>query len=134
MTGVAGVKDLSNLSATVLGAGVAGLASGIALRRHGAVVRVLEQAAQISEIGAGLQISPNGTRVLRALGLEPGDFADAAQAVELRDAAGRLVTRMELPAAPGFFLCHRADLIAALEARLRGLGGRVELLQRAERL
>ncbi|MGY6535136.1 MAG: FAD-dependent monooxygenase [Pararhodobacter sp.] len=132
LRGAAGASGtaLSGLSALVLGAGVAGLAAGCALRRHGADVAVLEQAPEIAEVGAGLQISPNGARALRALGLEPAEFADRAQAVELRSAAGRLVTRMDLPATPGFYLCHRADLIAALEGALRGAGARVQLLQR----
>ena len=113
----------------VLGGGVAGLAAGCALRRHGADVTVLEQAPQIAEVGAGLQISPNGTRVLRALGVEPGAFGARAQAVELRNAAGRLVTRMDLPEEPGFYLCHRADLIAALEGALRAAGAQMRLMQ-----
>ena len=72
---------------TILGAGVAGLALARALSLRGAVVTVLEQADAIREIGAGLQVSPNGVAVLKALGL--GDALKAAsvraEAVELRD-------------------------------------------------
>ncbi|MCC5970499.1 MAG: FAD-dependent monooxygenase [Pararhodobacter sp.] len=118
----------SNVSgeALIVGAGVAGLAAGIALRQNGTGVRVLEQAPAIREVGAGLQISPNGTRVLRALGLEPADFGTLTQAVELRDARGRLVTRLNPPVAPGFFLVHRADLVDALAGRLYAAGGVIE--------
>ena len=54
---------------TVLGAGVAGLCVARALALKGAEVTLLEQADAIREVGAGLQISPNGAAVLRALGL-----------------------------------------------------------------
>ncbi|WP_209425889.1 FAD-dependent monooxygenase [Pararhodobacter sp. SW119] len=121
---------LSGLDATVIGAGVAGLGAALALRRYGADVAVLEQSAEIAEVGAGLQISPNGARVLAALGIDPAGLGDRAEAVELRDHRGRLVTRMDLPPEPGFFLCHRADLIAGLEGAARTAGIRVQLLQR----
>ena len=117
--------------ALVLGAGIGGLAAACALAGSGHAVEVLEQAEAITEVGAGLQISPNGVRVLRALGIDPHHAGDPSQAVELRDAAGRLVLRMDLPAEPGFFLCHRADLIAALERRARALGVALHLLQQA---
>ncbi|MFZ9133856.1 MAG: NAD(P)-binding protein, partial [Gemmobacter sp.] len=42
---------------TVLGAGIGGLAAAIALARRGASVEVLEQAAELGEVGAGIQIS-----------------------------------------------------------------------------
>lgn len=54
----------------MLGAGVAGLTVARALAMRGARVTVLEQAEVIREVGAGLQITPNGAAVLRALGLE----------------------------------------------------------------
>jgi len=111
----------------ILGGGVAGLAVGLALRLSGAEVTVLEQSPAIREVGAGLQISPNGVHVLRALGLEPGDFATRTRAIELRDARGRLVTRLEPPAVPGFYLVHRADLVAALAERFRTSGGALRL-------
>ena len=70
---------------TVIGAGVAGLAVARALALRGARVTVLEQADKIREVGAGLQISPNGAAVLRALGLQSAlDAAGVrAEAVEL---------------------------------------------------
>jgi salicylate hydroxylase len=54
----------------VIGAGIGGLTTAIALLKHGFDVEVYEQAARLAEVGAGIQISPNGTRVLLALGLE----------------------------------------------------------------
>ena len=78
---------LTDMKLTVIGAGIGGLAVAMALAQRGASVRVLEQADAIREEGAGLQISPNGARVLQALGL--GDVLRAAgmqaQAVRLLD-------------------------------------------------
>lgn len=109
------------MTALIVGAGVAGLAAVLALARHGIGAEVLEQAPALAEIGAGLQISPNGMRVLTALGLGP--VGERARAVTLHDHRGRIVTRMNLPMdGPGFWLAHRADLIAALEQGARGAG------------
>jgi salicylate hydroxylase len=54
----------------VIGAGIGGLAAALALLRRGLDVDVYEQAPELGEVGAGIQISSNGTRVLYALGLE----------------------------------------------------------------
>ena len=54
----------------VIGAGIGGLAAALALLRRGLDVDVYEQAPQLGEVGAGIQISSNGSRVLYALGLE----------------------------------------------------------------
>src|SRR5437879_4447022 len=54
----------------VIGAGIGGLAAALALLQRGLDVDVYEQAPQLGEVGAGIQISSNGTRVLYALGLE----------------------------------------------------------------
>jgi salicylate hydroxylase len=53
----------------IIGAGIGGLTAALALQQRGFDVQVLEQASQLAEIGAGVQISPNGIRVLSALGL-----------------------------------------------------------------
>lgn len=55
----------------IAGAGIAGLCTALALLQRGVAVEVFEQAPQLGEVGAGLQLSPNGTRVLQALGLGP---------------------------------------------------------------
>lgn len=54
----------------IIGAGIGGLALAAFLSRKGAKVKVYEQAKQFRRIGAGIQMSPNAMRVLRALGLE----------------------------------------------------------------
>lgn len=54
----------------IVGAGIGGLTTAVALLRDGHDVTVFEQARALGELGAGLQIAANGSRVLRALGLE----------------------------------------------------------------
>ncbi len=54
----------------VVGAGIGGLTAALALLKRGIDVQVYEQSNQLKEVGAGIQISSNGTRVLFALGLE----------------------------------------------------------------
>jgi salicylate hydroxylase len=56
----------------VVGAGIGGLATAAALLRHGLDVRLYERAAQLSEIGAGIQLTPNAVKVIVALGGGPG--------------------------------------------------------------
>ena len=70
----------------VVGAGIGGLSCALALRQRGIDVEVYEQAPELREIGAGVQISANGTRVLRALGLEAAldAWAVRPQAKEIR--------------------------------------------------
>ena len=129
---------LGGQEVTVLGAGVAGLAVARALALQGAAVTVLEQAEAIREVGAGLQISPNGAAVLRALGL--GAALEAASmragAVELRDGyAGDVVLRMDLARLrpkQGYHFLHRADLIDLLAVGARAAGVQLRLLQKIE--
>ena len=56
-------------SAAVIGGGIGGLAAAIALLQAGWDVRVYEQAGPRSEVGAGIQLAPNCTRILRRLGV-----------------------------------------------------------------
>ncbi len=57
------------LRIVIVGAGIGGLAAACALRQRGFEVALFERADKLEEVGAGLQIGPNGVRVLRALGL-----------------------------------------------------------------
>ena len=54
----------------IAGAGIGGLTAALALLQRGYDVDVYEQASKLAELGAGVQIAANGSRVLRALGLE----------------------------------------------------------------
>src|SRR5438477_9443707 len=53
----------------VAGGGIGGLAAALALARRGFTVKVLEQSAQIGEIGAGIQLGPNAFSAFDALGI-----------------------------------------------------------------
>ena len=64
------IFDMKDLDIAIVGAGIAGLTAARALQTFGFRVRVYEQASRLGEVGAGLTISPNATRVLNAIGLE----------------------------------------------------------------
>ncbi|WP_424978311.1 FAD-dependent monooxygenase [Leisingera sp. S232] len=132
--------DLKGLKITVIGAGIGGLAAALALRRFGASVTVLEQAEAITEVGAGLQITPNGVHVMKALGLAD-DLAWSAQrarAVVLRGhRRGNQVLRLDLDeyaAGLPYYFVHRSDLIGILAGAARREGVQVRLLQRVDRV
>ena len=125
----------------VAGAGIGGLTASLALAQRGFRVIVLDQAERLEETGAGIQLSPNATRVLIALGLEQRLLADAVApaAVDIRTGQGRTLARVPLGeyaaeryGAP-YWITHRGDLQAALLEAVRGnpdivlkLGARVE--------
>ncbi len=111
----------------VLGAGMGGLAMAALLHRAGVAVTVYEQAKAFARVGAGIQMSPNALRVLRALDLEEHIRSVALQPRYWRNRTwdtGEI--QFELPlgveaearyGAP-YLLGHRADLHAALLSRV----------------
>ena len=115
------------VSVAVVGGGIGGLTAALSLLEMGFDVNVFEQAATISEVGAGIQVSPNASCVLHGLGL-----ADALSAMGVRPLAfhqrrwddGRTLLRAPLGdvivEAFGFphYQTHRADLLSALVAAL----------------
>ncbi|WP_370318171.1 FAD-dependent monooxygenase [Salipiger sp. IMCC34102] len=102
----------------VVGGGPAGLTTALALAMQGASVRVFERAAVLGEGGAGLQISPNGARALRALDLSGGldRIGLTSDAVVPTDGlTGRAVTRFDLTAqVPRYRFVARPDLVGLL--------------------
>lgn len=123
--------DIASLNCIVLGGGIGGLTTAIMLRRAGAAVRVLEQAPRITEVGAGLQISPNGFVVLEKLGLGSALRAKSVrgQSVLLRDYKGTEVVRLDLARLPcgDYHFVHRADLVHILEHAARAAGVEISL-------
>jgi salicylate hydroxylase len=111
------------LSVGVIGGGIGGLAAALSLLREGFDVHVYEQTSAPSEVGAGLQVSPNASRILHGLGL-----ADELAGMGVRALAwhqrrwddGRTLLRTPLGDAIvdafGFphYQTHRADLLSAL--------------------
>ncbi len=126
----------------VAGAGIAGLTASLAMARAGLRITVLEQAAKLEETGAGIQLSPNATRVLIGLGLRERLSASimVPQAIRvMAGGSGREIVRIPLGddierryGAP-YWTIHRGDLQAALAAAANAeqdieliLGGRLE--------
>jgi len=111
----------------IVGAGIGGLTLAHALLKRGLAVSVLESAAALENIGAGIQIPPNAMKVLRALGLDVAVRARAfqPQAIEARmGQSGRGVFKIPLAdyavkrwGAP-YLHIHRAEYIAALSESL----------------
>lgn len=107
----------------IVGAGIAGLTVALALGRAGIRSEVFEQTKNLREVGAGVQIAPNATRLLHRLGLDRRLSATAVRpsAVEMRRwDDGRLLSRTELGDAcedlygAPYYTVHRADLHQAL--------------------
>jgi len=114
----------------IIGAGIGGLAAALALLRRGIDVDVFERAADLQEIGAGLTMSPNGTRLIIKLGLgeELNNIAVRSEVRELRlwntgqtwllpDQGATSEARYGAP----FVLLHRGDLHAMLANAVRSL-------------
>jgi 2-polyprenyl-6-methoxyphenol hydroxylase-like FAD-dependent oxidoreductase len=111
----------------MVGGGIGGLTAALSLLRAGFDVQLYEQARKLSEVGAGIQVSPNASRILHRLGL-----ADELAGLGVRPLAmhqrrwddGRTLLRTpladEIVAAFGFphYQMHRADLLATLAAGL----------------
>jgi len=123
--------SMARADVIVVGGGIGGLANAYALASAGHQVRVLERAAEFAEVGAGLQMAPNATRILREWGL----LDDVVRAGVLprrlvfRDALdGRELTHLDLGAdflarygAP-YVVVHRSDLLEILVAACRRAG------------
>lgn len=127
-------------NALVIGGGIGGLATAVSLARRGVAVTLVEQAPEITEVGAGLQISPNGLAVLRALGLERAlDRTGAVQAQEvcLEDyASGARVARLDLSRLEEqrYLFVHRADLVSVLLRAARRSNVSIELGRKASKV
>lgn len=121
----------SRQTVAIVGGGIGGLTAALAFARYGAEVFVLEQASELKEVGAGLQITPNGLRVLQALGLTDAIAAAsiAADAVVPVDAlTGHAVTRFDLTTqSPRYRFFHRASLQELLGRAAQAAGAKVHL-------
>ncbi|WP_323783091.1 FAD-dependent monooxygenase [Thalassovita sp.] len=130
--------SMIGLNVLVIGGGIGGLAVARALALRGASVTLLEQAEAITEVGAGLQISPNGFAVLDALGLGQDLVQNSvrANAVSLRDYRNTEVLRLDLGRLQNrdYYFTHRADLIEILARGAREAGVRIRLLQKVDRV
>lgn len=115
----------------IAGGGIGGLAAALACAQRGVPVRLIERATQFSEVGAGIQIGPNVTRILQAWGLGSALAQEAAfpSQLQARDACtGQVLGRLSLGGraqalygAP-YATIHRADLQALLLRAAQGAG------------
>ncbi|MBZ9992916.1 FAD-dependent monooxygenase [Mesorhizobium sp. BH1-1-4] len=121
------MSETRSRQVVIAGAGIAGLTAAIAFAERGYSVRIFEQAQRLEAAGAGIQLSPNATRILRQLGVLDTLVANAVkpEAVVLRDAASlRQLARVPLGGAgeqrwgAPYLVTHRADLQDALMARV----------------
>jgi len=107
----------------IAGAGIGGTVAALALLARGFEVALFEQAAELRELGAGVQISPNGSRVLRSLGLlsdleaiaavpvaEEMRLFDTGQTWRVQDLGATAEARYGSP----YWLVHRGDFHAVL--------------------
>lgn len=116
----------------IAGAGIAGLTLALTLARQGRAVTLIEKRTRIDEVGAGLQISPNASRILIDLGLGPALSRVAGEPAELIVRDGKSATTLsrmaqgdamrEAYGAP-YWHIHRADLQTALLDAVRSEPG-----------
>lgn len=102
----------------IIGAGIGGAAAALALARDGHHVVLSERAAEIGEVGAGLQLGPNAVRILQRWGVAPE--VSLPSRLEIWREGGPIVAKMplnpEMEARFGapYWALHRADLLRAL--------------------
>jgi 2-polyprenyl-6-methoxyphenol hydroxylase-like FAD-dependent oxidoreductase len=137
----------NDLTIAIIGGGIGGLAGALSLVRAGFDARVYEQAPELREVGAGIVMSPNATRILDRLGLGAALAHSSVRPLawhERRWDDGRTLLRVPLAdaavAAFGspYYQCHRADVQTILASALPGrlyLGHRlVGLEERGDRV
>jgi salicylate hydroxylase len=143
------VRPDKHLEVLIAGGGIGGLTTALCLAQRGHEVAVFEQAPEFGEVGAGIQLSPNCSRVLHHLGLEEALRSSAflPQATQFRDwRTGRVVAETPLGAAvveqygAPYYHMHRGDLLAALVEAARQVSNislrtdaRVEAMEQGDR-
>ncbi|KIX97613.1 uncharacterized protein Z520_06391 [Fonsecaea multimorphosa CBS 102226] len=133
------LKSRIQLNITIVGAGLGGLATAVALARHGHSVTVFEQACKLGEVGAGIQIPSNSSRLLKRWGVAEhlAPFIVEPHGINLlRWKDGKLIGKTQLVpdfqyrfGAP-YYVIHRAHLHSALHRRAMDLGVDIQINSR----
>ncbi|KAJ5925644.1 hypothetical protein N7454_008283 [Penicillium verhagenii] len=137
------VPEEARLRVIIVGAGLSGIATAISAALSGHDVQVIEQAKELAEVGAGLQITPNASRLMQYWKLPASLWEAAAEPTKLtvhrysgqvlaHDAAFNKSIRAKYDAP--FVDLHRVDLQQALFARAKDLGVTFHLGERIERI
>ena len=122
-------EETPSLPVLVAGGGIGGLAAALALTRQGMKVTVLEQSAELGEIGAGIQLGPNAFAAFDALGVGPKARGRAVYTdyMVMHDAideyqVGRIPTGEAFRARFGnpYAVIHRADIHTSILEGVRG--------------
>jgi len=116
----------SSSSIAVIGGGIGGLAAALSLLRAGLDVHVYEQTRSLRDVGAGIQISPNASRILRRLGLADASTMHGVTPLALRQRrwddgctlqCTPLGAAVERACGSPYYQAHRSDLLNALVGR-----------------
>lgn len=114
--------------AVIAGGGIGGLNAALCLHKFGWDVEILEQASELGEVGAGIQISPNGVKILRELGVANAVGENAFVPLDGQFRVGktgmliakiRMGRQMEERYGAPYWHIHRADLIEALSQAVK---------------
>jgi salicylate hydroxylase len=122
-----GIAVRRKLRVAIIGGGIGGVAAAVGLRKLGCEAEIYERTDSLGEIGAGLQIGPNGVKVLNALGLDhtlEGLACEPDEIVSLAFDDARLRFHEPLKAiavqkyGARYITAHRADLHKLLQQRV----------------
>jgi salicylate hydroxylase len=114
----------ATLKIAIIGGGIGGLVAAVALRMRGMEVSVYERSAEVREIGAGLRLTPNALKALRALGLEQDALAVGVRidrSVTRNWRSARILATQDTDAArygASGLTIHRADMLDLFRRRL----------------
>ena len=115
------------MSIAIVGGGIGGISAALSLLRAGFDVHVYEQTGAVREAGAGIQISPNASRILRRLGIADESATQGVKPLALRQRRWNdgctlrctpLGLAVEDACGAPYYQSHRADLMEALLSRL----------------